>query len=458
MSKDNYYIVNDKKNNVQIIYHQPTGRTASIPLNLDEINYEILDEKLKNVKCIEKPTKVAFGRGKISMTFMSARTCNLGCKYCFAGEGEYGSLEEKPKNFKCEQYLAALLVALDSYPQGVSKIGFFGGEPLLNYQEIEKFIPKCIEISKKKNVDPPQFVITTNAILLNKEMIRFFKKYKVRLSISIDGGKEINDIARNFKKSKASVYEIVKEKCELLKNEKMPFFLQATLNAYHIKNYEKGVAISWIKKLEEFNYCNISVAPVETENDELKISMPEQYKSLDLFMRELTEYYLGKIKKGDINNIASQFVLPILLVAKNKYVRSCPSGHSIFIDTDNKIYPCHMFCNEPSFCIGDTINGIDRNLAEYYANIDREMGDECRTCIAKNQCNFWCKGIQYISNKSMITPCKARCVFQRAVIEECIKTLADLRKNENEGKKFWNNFKLYNKLLLEMGYKEREVV
>lgn len=458
MPKNDYYIIENKKHGEQIIYHQPTGKTASIPLNFDKIDYSILDEKLRNTKRIERLPKVTFGKGKIGMTFMSARTCNLGCKYCFAGEGEYGRLEDKPKYFKYEQYLSALLIALKLYPQGISKIGFFGGEPLLNYEEIKKFIPKCIEISKKKNVDPPQFAITTNAILLNKEMIHFFKEYRVRLCISIDGGKEINDLARKFKRSQASVYEIVKNKCNLLKEEKMPFFLQATLNAYHIKDFEKGAAISWVKKLEEFNYSNISMAPVVTEDEELKIDLPEQYKDLDLFARELTEYYLGKIKRGDLDNISSQFVLPILLVAKNRYVRSCPSGHSIFVDTDNKIYPCHMFCNEQSFCMGDTVSGIDGNLAEYYANIDRETEDECKNCIAKNQCNFWCKGIQFLSNKSMIIPCKARCVFERAVIEECIKELAYLRKHDNEEKKFWGNFKLYNKSLLEMGYKERETI
>lgn len=96
MKKD-FYIVSDEDSSV--IFHKPTGMLAMLPdgcIPESERDFEMLEKKLENVPRISGHVKRHFGEGKITLTYMSARICNMGCTYCFAGEGEYGGCCGKP--------------------------------------------------------------------------------------------------------------------------------------------------------------------------------------------------------------------------------------------------------------------------------------------------------------------------------------------------------------------------
>ena len=66
------------------------------------------------------------------------------------------------------------------------KIGFYGGEPLLEFD----LIKKCIEYTNQ-HTDKIKviYAITTNGTLLNDEMIALFEKNQLELTISFDGPK-----------------------------------------------------------------------------------------------------------------------------------------------------------------------------------------------------------------------------------------------------------------------------
>ncbi|RDY31930.1 radical SAM/SPASM domain-containing protein [Lachnotalea glycerini] len=458
-SKFDYYIVECEDQTYNVLFHQPTSKIAYISKNIrqDDLICDELDKKLERIPKIRKSIELQHGKGKITMTFMSARTCNLGCRYCFAGKGEYEKKDNKPKYFTYKLYMQGLMRGVETYPEGIKRIGFFGGEPLLNFKEIKKFIPECIQVFHQKRLSIPQMTITTNATLLTEEMIDFFKEYKVKLSLSLDGNKEINDRARKFKCTEHSVYDDVVEKCKMLDRKEISYVIQATINANHINQFKKGDAVHWIQSLEKLNYINISIIPVETMLSDLQIVTEEQLQNLGLFSKELIKYFLDKIQKGDIKKIASLVIMPIIQIAKKEYLRSCTSGRSFIWDTDGKAYPCHMFCNENEFLIGDIEEGINSDKSEFLANIDREEGRHCQKCIAKLVCSVWCKGIQFLSNKDVHEVCKARCVYQIAIVEECVKYLAVLGKNRELSEQFWRNYKRFNEELLDAGYKHRSI-
>lgn len=124
--------------------------------------------------------------------------CNLNCDYCFVKKTNEDMGWGTAKN--------AIDLLLES--EGEDKLlSIYGGEPLLNFRLIEKICPYAILQAKrlKKNLT---MSICTNATLLEKERLDFFRKYGVRLIISLVGEKADHDKFRNFGKDKGS-YEII---------------------------------------------------------------------------------------------------------------------------------------------------------------------------------------------------------------------------------------------------------
>lgn len=112
--------------------------------------------------------------------------CNLRCKYCFADEGEYNghkgvmSLETAKK--------AIDYVVKRSGPRRNIEIDLFGGEPTMIMDTVKEIIKYARENEKewKKNI---RFTMTTNATLLNDDMMDFMDKEMGNIILSLDGRK-----------------------------------------------------------------------------------------------------------------------------------------------------------------------------------------------------------------------------------------------------------------------------
>ena len=444
MNSNNFFLLSDGKD--RVIFHKKTGMIANVPENVDTVtekDFELLEKKLENVKEVTAPELKKFGEGKITLTYMSSRTCNMGCKYCFAGEGEYGGCADKPSFFTKEMYFKGYYKALECYPEGVQRISFFGGEPLLNYSEIRDFVTELCTMLNENGEPVPEFTMTTNGTVLNDEIIDFLKEYDFRIAISIDGGKEINDSARCFRGNGVSAYEAAASKIRALEESGKVYSLQATLNLYHLKDYKSGDGIRWIKQMERFNYCNLSVVPVETPVKELSIASEEVLRNLESFTREIMRYFFDKIANGNINGLSSLMLMPLIKLAKREYNHNCSSGRSFFWDTDGSAYPCHMFCNDKDYRIGGMDEDFDSERANSFISHQRTESEVCRNCIAEKSCFVWCKGIQYISSGDIYNVCSPRCVFQKAIVEESVLLIARLKKNKAESARFWKNYGAY---------------
>lgn len=71
-------------------------------------------------------------------------------------------------------------------------IGFYGGEPLLNFELIER----AVEYAKKLFGEDMSFAITTNATLVNDKIAEYFAKNNFNIIISLDGPQEMHDANR----------------------------------------------------------------------------------------------------------------------------------------------------------------------------------------------------------------------------------------------------------------------
>lgn len=138
--------------------------------------------------------------------------CNLACKYCFVEQHPHymdlqtakdaahfilKNLEKKNKKFNKNEK---------------AKINFFGGEPMLLYDEI---IVPLVNYVKENNL-PIDFGMTTNGTLLDEEKILFFKQNNFSLLLSIDGDEYTQNFNRPCQNKNLNSFDLVKKNIPIL--------------------------------------------------------------------------------------------------------------------------------------------------------------------------------------------------------------------------------------------------
>ena len=119
-----------------------------------------------------------------------AHTCNLNCRYCFAGQGKKQGKRAVMSLETGKQAIDFLIK--NSGTRKNLEVDFFGGEPLMNF-EVVKEIVKYARSKEKENGKNFRFTITTNGLLLNDENIDFINAEMSNVVLSLDGRRIVND-------------------------------------------------------------------------------------------------------------------------------------------------------------------------------------------------------------------------------------------------------------------------
>lgn len=162
--------------------------------------------------------------------FVMTNACNMCCVYCQAQD----SAQEKKGKMQEMTAKAAVDIALQS-PNEYLTFEFQGGEPLLNFETI-KYIVEYSE--QNKNHKQIQYSLVTNTLLLNEEMIQFFKEYDLSISTSLDGCKEVHNSNRP-KIDGDGTYDYVSRNIKWLQSNDIQVGAIETTTKISLKNAEK---------------------------------------------------------------------------------------------------------------------------------------------------------------------------------------------------------------------------
>ena len=135
-----------------------------------------------------------------------AQKCNLGCTYCYAGQGSFG---EAAKNMPLDVAKMSVDRLLDGVGSGEKvSLAFLGGEPFINRHVLVAVTEYAASRADDLGVDIG-FSLTTNGTLLDPDDALFFDKYRFSVTLSIDGTKKNHDLLRPFKSGKGSYDRVV---------------------------------------------------------------------------------------------------------------------------------------------------------------------------------------------------------------------------------------------------------
>ncbi|MBH8007070.1 radical SAM protein, partial [Clostridioides difficile] len=154
-------------------------------------------------------------------------------------------------------------------------VGFYGGEPLLEFDLIKQIVEYVKVVGEGKEI---YFNLTTNATLFNEEIIEFFVKNNITTMISLDGGKEIHDKSRKFANTGEGSHDVVLKNVRYIKN-KYPEYYKKNITFNTVINSENDyISIDdFISKNETLKDSNFLASTLNNNYSDKEIVSSDEY-------------------------------------------------------------------------------------------------------------------------------------------------------------------------------------
>ena len=353
-----------------------------------------------------------------------AHDCNLACKYCFAGEGEYRGHREL-MSFEVGKKALDFLVR-ESGNRINLEVDFFGGEPLMNWQVVKDLVAygRSLEATHNKKF---RFTLTTNGVLLNDDIIEFANKEMSNIVLSIDGRKEVHNFMRPHRGGQGSYDEIVpKFKKVAESRDQMNYYVRGTFTQHNLYFAED------VKHLADLGFKQISVEPVVAKPTEDYALRDENIPAL---MEEYDKLAVELLKRRKEGNGVNFFHFMIDLeggpcVAKR--LSGCGSGTEYLAVTPwGDLYPCHQFVGDENFLMGNVDTGVtNTELRDKFKCCNVYSKEKCRNCFAKFYCSGGCAANAYNFHGDINAAYEVGCELQRKRVECAIMMKAALAEEE----------------------------
>lgn len=359
-----------------------------------------------------------------------AHDCNMCCKYCFAGEGEYSG-DRSLMSFEVGKRALDFLIEQSGSRKNL-EVDFFGGEPLLNFDVVKQLVAYARSIEKEKGKNF-RFTLTTNGVLLNDEVMEWANKECYNVVLSLDGRKETNDRMRRTRNDKGT-YDLILPKFQKMAKERnqQGYYIRGTYTHYNTDFAND------ILHLADLGFEQLAMEPVVTDpkmDYALQESdIPKLKDQYDLLAKEMCErnregkgftffHYMIDLEGG-----------PCIY----KRISGCGVGTDYMAVTPwGDLYPCHQFVGDEKFLLGNVFDGVkNTDIVNEFKLCNVYSREACQDCFAKLYCSGGCSANAYHTTGKITGTCDMSCELHRKRVENAImikidELFANSENNEN---------------------------
>lgn len=311
--------------------------------------------------------------------------CQMKCKYCFATGVR--NEQYKKRHFNFVQEFCEFWDRYKINPKNYV-FNFFGGEPLLKFEEVVKPIILFLR-NKSWGIG---LKITTNGLLLTNEILEFLNTYHVMTILSIDGKEEVHNINRQYNPN-IDVFNQVINNYKLIKNlpKTLPnSFFFGISSTFDINSIQFLLdSYQWIQTLDpkpRFWHWNIDFTYSYYNKQQFQLLCNQLSELYFLYYnsdRKIKDLYFNKIIEGKLFTFFPGLAF-------------CTSGNIVFgsgIDEINK--------DNPRVYLGNLKNSSFNK--ELYLNLYQKDLNEAlnyQYCFPLEKEN--CKNCQYLKSLQII--------------------------------------------------------
>ncbi len=341
-----------------------------------------------------------------------AHDCNLRCKYCFASTGNFGT-QRTLMSAETGKKAIDFLIEKSAGRHNL-EVDFFGGEPLLNFDVVKEIVLYALKRQKEtgKNF---RFTITTNAVLLKEEHMKFINEYMGNVVLSIDGRPEVNDRMRVRVDGKGTYKDILPKIKEMADSrDQNNYYVRGTFTHENL-DFSKDVL-----HMADLGFKQISVEPVVAAKDSGFDIQREDLPTLFREYEELVLEYVNRYKDGKGFNFFHFMMDLDVGPCMIKRMKGCGSGHEyLAVTPEGDLYPCHQFVGMEEFKMGNVNYGSDINMdiREMFVGQNIYTKQECKNCWAKFFCSGGCAANAWQFNNCLDKPYDIGCDLERKRLE-----------------------------------------
>lgn len=364
--------------------------------------------------------------------------CNLKCKYCFVVQ------QPIEMTYQVAQDSADFYANNAKESNDTPSINFFGGEPLLRWDDI--IVPLTSYIREKYG-KKFQLSMTTNGILLDREKLDFMKEHNIGCLFSIDGDKETQDINRPCHNGKGS-FDILRDKIPMI----LEYYPNMTFRSTVDFDTVQHMAHNYKFAIEQ-GYTNVFMIPnVFSEWTE------EQVETLREQVKEIGEIYMDLLREDKhvaFNHFRDAFkdIKKINRASRlgedrnqNKHLPArgrCGLGGTKYgsIGASGDVYSCQEMTENPElgdmFTIGNIYTGISDEKRLEISNklkpetITRSDGKSCDDCLYNKICSGDCTINNYFANENVNIMSALMCEYKQIVLQTAVSIMNTMAKEGN---------------------------
>lgn len=348
---------------------------------------------------------------RFSLVLMLTHNCNLRCRYCYSGRKR----NEKMSFYIASKYIRKSLSSIEN--GGIFELSFFGGEPLIEIDLIEKIIEYTEKRTDEKNITL-KMQLTTNGTILDKPTKMLFSDPRLQISVSCDGRPEIHDLNRKDLMNKGTSEKVYKT-IEYLSSINKEFTVVSVITPNNVEYMHKNILFLKQKGVR-FIELNLDLWSEWSEEDisKLRFSISESVK----------------VWKANLPNIGITWFDEKLLIMTGIYERdTCRFGNGdIAVSPRGNLYPCERLIGDDESSnkmkIDDDVFSDDNFLSEF--SFPERNCSSCKECSVDSMCATDCRCSNYIRTGDVSIPDRLLCIKEK----ECLQAVSNEFNSEKGGK------------------------
>ena len=324
-----------------------------------------------------------------------AHTCNLNCAYCFASQGKYQG-ERAVMSFEVGKRALDFLIENSGTRRNL-EVDFFGGEPLMNFQVVKDLVAYARRIEKEKNKNF-RFTLTTNGLLIDRDVIEFANREMSNVVLSLDGRKEIHDKYRVDYAGNGSFDRIVPKFQELVQARGGKNYYMRGTFTHRNPDFLKDV-----QTMLDLGFRELSMEPVVCAPDDEAALTEEDLAVVMQQYEDLAALMLQKDAEGDPFTFYHYMIDLQGGPCIYKRISGCGSGTEYMAVTPwGDLYPCHQFVGDEAFKLGDIWQGVTNPAKQSeFKDCNVYARPDCKDCWAKLYCSGGCAANAYHATGSI---------------------------------------------------------
>lgn len=350
-----------------------------------------------------------FGNHHLGLTIAPTSDCNSRCIYCYEKDSlRKSTMTEEVQNALIE-YVKRVMPIISSV-----NVSWYGGEPLLALDIIERLTEEIYAICEENKVAYSASIVTNGYLLTPKVAKKLGELHISNIQITLDGLPEQHDKRRPLKDGQPTFSKILSNLKE--SKDHLPCRVSIRVNVDK-QNVSQVDAI--IKILEENGLNDVTVAylgMVENSNG--------TYQDSECF--QVQEFSKFEYDFNIRNSMSLVGHYPRLV----HNVCSADSVSGMVIDSDGLIYKCWNDIGIKERAIGNLLDNSYRNQKIFmgYLLYDPTQDEECKMCKYLPICMGGCPHMRQFSSEN-------RCSKLRYTMDKYISKIAQQMKAAHRERK-----------------------